>query len=391
MFPLLAEAIEALEPPSDDASLAEVLRLRDRLEAKISVGVAAFDAAGRWDLDYASSTTAWLCQQGMSANTAAMLVRSARCVRNAPVIGAAWLDGTLSGGQVQAIAANVSDRVAALFAEHQTELVSALAGLSVRETALAMQSWRAKADALLDDGEPPEPERSLHLSRTFGGRAELRGSLDPATATPVETALRVAASDDDELTGARTPAERRADALADICRFFLDHQQGAPATGRHRPHLNIVVPLDDLDHGRTLDGTPLDADNVRALLCDSNVHRVLSDGGSTILDYGRSTRTTPPALFTALALRDGHCRLVPGCDRPPEWCDAHHVVPWEDGGETNLENLVLGCSHHHHVLHRRRWKQRLDADGSFTVTTPERRTWTTHPQGALPITVQLAS
>ena len=390
MFPLLTEAIEALDPPSDNASLVAMVALRDRLDAKVAQGVAEFDAAGLWELDHASSTTAWLRQQGMGAGAAAMLVRTARCVRTAPAVADAWLTGELTSGQVQAIVVNVSDRTAPLFAEHAAGVVPALIGLSVRETALAMQAWRAKADALFDDGER-EPERSLHCSRTFGGQVELRGSLDPATAAPVEAALRVATSDDDELTGERTPAERRADALADICRFFLDHQSSASTTGRHRPHVNIVVPVDDVAQGRTLDGVLLDADAVRALLCDSNVHRVLSDGRSTILDYGRSTRTAPPPLFTAVSLRDGHCRLVPGCDRGPDWCDAHHVVPWEEGGETRLDNLVLGCAHHHHVLHRRRWAQRLDADGSFTVTTPDGRTWTTYAQGALPLTVRLAS
>jgi 5-methylcytosine-specific restriction protein A len=173
-----------------------------------------------------------------------------------------------------------------------------------------------------------------------------------------------------------------------VCRFFLDHQDTATELGRHRPHVNVVVDLDDVvgngGGGRTLDGHLLDPEAIRLLLCDANVHRVVTDGAGSILDYGRSTRTTSPALFTALTLRDGHCRLVPGCDRGPEWCDAHHVVPWEDGGATNLANLVLGCSRHHHLLHRRRWDQRLAADGSLTITTPDGRTWTTHAHGAMP-------
>jgi hypothetical protein len=114
------------------------------------------------------------------------------------------------------------------------------------------------------------------------------------------------------------------------------------------------------------------------------VHRVVTDGASTILDYGRATRTTPPALFTALVLRDGHCRLVEGCDRGPAWCDAHHVTAWEDGGTTSLDNLVLGCSRHHHTLHRQHWRQHLAPDGTYTITTPDGRTWTTHPRGTIP-------
>jgi 5-methylcytosine-specific restriction protein A len=150
----------------------------------------------------------------------------------------------------------------------------------------------------------------------------------------------------------------------------------------------VIVDLDDVTGdatgGRTVDGALLDPEAIRLLLCDSNVHRVVTDGAGSILDYGRSTRTAPPALFTALVLRDGHCRLVPGCDRGPQWCDAHHVVPWEDGGETALDNMVLACSRHHHLLHRQHWEQRLAADGSLTITTPVGRTWSTHARGAIP-------
>ena len=33
------------------------------------------------------------------------------------------------------------------------------------------------------------------------------------------------------------------------------------------------------------------------------------------------------------------CRW-PGCDRPPGWCEAHHLVWWEQDGRTDLDNLT---------------------------------------------------
>jgi len=87
-----------------------------------------------------------------------------------------------------------------------------------------------------------------------------------------------------------------------------------------------------------------------------------------------------PALFTALSLRDGGCRH-PGCDRPVDWCDAHHVVPVERGGPTALANLVLTCRRHHVLVHQAGWRQRLDADGTLHVTDPSGRTHTSHPPG----------
>jgi hypothetical protein len=31
--------------------------------------------------------------------------------------------------------------------------------------------------------------------------------------------------------------------------------------------------------------------------------------------------------------------------------DGHHITHWADGGETALDNLILLCRHHHHLVH----------------------------------------
>jgi 5-methylcytosine-specific restriction protein A len=392
----MASAVEAFEPPADLVSLTDALQARDVFEAKLALGIAAIDRAGLWDLDHATSGVAWLRQHGrMSGGPAKALLNAGRRASDVPALAEAWVDGRLSTAQVQAIIANVSAKTAELFAEHAPDLVPRLVPLSVLDTATAMQRWRANAEALLGEKEPPSPERSLFASRTFVGQLELKGSFVSDDASVVEQALKVAVTEDDEATGVRSPCERRADALADVCRFFLDHQDSTADLGRHRPHLNVIVDLDDVvgdaAGGCTVDGGLLDPDAIRVLLCDSNVHRVVTDGKGSILDYGRSTRTAPPALFTALVLRDGHCRLVEGCDRGPQWCDAHHVVPWEDGGETSIENMVLACSRHHHLLHRQHWRQRLADDGALTINTTDGRTWTTVPGGAAQARLRFAS
>jgi HNH endonuclease len=68
------------------------------------------------------------------------------------------------------------------------------------------------------------------------------------------------------------------------------------------------------------------------------------------LEVGRATRVVSPAQRTALAVRDGGC-VFPGCDRPPAWCDAHHLRHWLHGGTTDLANLVLLCRAHHRAVH----------------------------------------
>ena len=70
------------------------------------------------------------------------------------------------------------------------------------------------------------------------------------------------------------------------------------------------------------------------------------------LDVGRTKRLVTPALLAALWARDKGCTF-PGCGRPPQWSDAHHVKHWVDGGPTALLNLALLCAFHHTWVHQR--------------------------------------
>lgn len=237
----LAEAVRELEPPTDRDDLAAVLRVRDQFEAKLALGIAAFDRDALWELDNQTSAVAWLRNHGVAPGDALGLVKAGRRAADVPAVAEAWLSGRLSGGQIKAIVANVSDKAAELFSEHAPDLIPVLEPMGIQETARAMQLWRERADALLDKGEPKEPERSLHASETFQGRTELKGSFVAATGDVIRTALRTAETADDEATGTRTPAERRADALTDLCRFFLDHRDTVVNQRRRRPHLNVLI------------------------------------------------------------------------------------------------------------------------------------------------------
>src|SRR5436190_6366102 len=217
-------------------------------------------------------------------------------------------------------------------------------------------------------------DRAVHLSPGPDGWHEVTGRLDPVGARVVQAALDAAATPDiDE--PARTRAQRRADALVAVARHFLHHADVAATSRGSRPDVTVVVTLADLERrtGRTLDRELLDAAAIGSLLCDAGVHRLVTDGHSMVLDAGRTTRSVSHHLFTALAVRDGGCRF-PGCDRPVSWCEAHHVVPWEDGGPTDRTNLVLLCwRHHHDFAHHPRWQLKLLPDATVEVTTPDGR------------------
>jgi hypothetical protein len=384
MFDRLAQEIEELSIPVDGGALARVLVVLDRLTEKVTAAVGDFDAAGLWADDGCTSMHPWLRSRGVARRDAGRLVATARRLRQLPVTAAAWAAGELSGSQVQVIVGHLNDRRVALFAEHEAALVPSLVALDVDGTERALGEWARKADAVLDDDQPADaqPKREAHLSRTLGDRYLLDASLDAEGGALAEVALRIADPDDRE----RSWAERRGEALVTVLRFFCDNQQGFTG-GRHRPHLNVVVDLESLEqggHAMVVGGPWLDGPTVERLLCDCSIHRVVFRGVSGILDYGQSTRTATAGQWAALVARDQHCRF-PGCDRPVQWCDAHHVRWFRHGGHTALDNLVVLCTRHHHLLHSRAgWDAKLLPDGELHVTKPDGTVMVTRPPARAP-------
>jgi len=380
MLESLAAAIENLVLPVDGDSLVHAIALRDQLDARIAEATAGFEATGWWAGDASASMVAWLQAHARMTRRSAQRLRSlAARLRRLPVCAQAYSDGTLSGGQIDAIVAHLDDEVMETFVAQEAELVPYLIPLTVAGVSRAMGVWLVRARP--EPAEPKEPDRSLHLSRTLDDRWVLDGSLDAEGGSVVATALRLAMPAQDDR--AKSPATRRADALVDLCRFFLDHQQ-THAGGRHRPHMNVVVEIDDLKAGRggqVVDGPGLDGPTVSRLFCDCSVHRVVMAGRSAVLDYGTATRTIPAPLWSSLVIRDEHCRF-PGCDRPSVWCEGHHVVWVTHGGPTELPNLILLCSRHHHVLHQPGWHAKLLPDATFEVTDPDGIVRSTSPPRA---------
>jgi hypothetical protein len=57
------------------------------------------------------------------------------------------------------------------------------------------------------------------------------------------------------------------------------------------------------------------------------------------------------------------------------------VTPWEEGGPTSLENLRAACDFHHHLVHLPGWSDKLEPDGTVTITRPDGTTLTRPPRG----------
>ena len=229
-----------------------------------------------------------------------------------------------------------------------------------RELRRACAHFRTLARA---DGVEPRAHDGLTISSTYDGRSVLHAELSEAAAEVVVTAVHAFTdppSDGDD----RTPARRRADALVRMAEVALatlpEHAD------RARTRATVIIDWATLRHHvpGALDGEftgSIHPAEIDRLLCDSSVSRVVTGPQGLPLDVGRSRRTVPPPLRRAVIVRDRGCRF-PGCDRPPGWCDAHHVIHWRNGGRTALDNLVLLCDHHHQVVHRPGWTVKFDGD-----------------------------
>ena len=91
------------------------------------------------------------------------------------------------------------------------------------------------------------------------------------------------------------------------------------------------------------------AETSERLSCDCSKCTIEEDESGDPLNIGRKSRQIPPAMRRALWARDGGCRF-PGCTNH-KFVDGHHIKHWQDGGETSLDNLVLLCRFHHHLVH----------------------------------------
>jgi Domain of unknown function (DUF222)/HNH endonuclease len=334
------------------------------------------DRRGLFRRDGFLSTASWLSARFRIAwGVARDHVRMARAIDRMPVLRSTVRTGDVPISAVRILAA-AHEAEPDAFARAEERLVEAarvhpLAGL---QRVVAVWRQVVEREHELDGADAVRDRRRLHASATLAGSVRVDGDLDPETGETLLTALR-AVLDAEARSGAaddRTPPQRRADALGEICRRFLDHGD-RPAVAGERPHVTVTVAADalhtDADTGaevlRNHDATtpaiagvgeldhagPVPKELARQLACDASVMRVVLSGGSEPLDVGRRTPVVPAGLRRAVIVRDRHCRF-PGCDRPQSWCDAHHVRHWADGGPTALSNLVLLCRRHHGMVHR---------------------------------------
>lgn len=242
---------------------------------------------------------------------------------------------------------------------HEAELVGQARNLDPTTYARYLQHFRAMVDpdGILDDARMAHETRFLSMSSTMDGVFYLKGKLDADAGSVVEAAL-VALTPAHHPGDWRSPGNRRADALVDMARTVLD-SGSAPEVAGERPHVTLTVSAEtmawlSLEPAEIGNGLPVPVETASRHLCDAMVTLIELDRKGNPLNMGRTRRTVTAKQRKALNLRDRGCRF-PGCDRPWWWTDAHHLIAWEFGGPSDLDNLILLCRHHHKLVHEGGW------------------------------------
>jgi len=327
---------------------------------------------------HATSTTTWLrAQLKVTPQTARRLVELGAAVDRYPELCQALCDGRVDIEQAAIIAAAVS------------ELPDEIGMDAGRRAEAMLIGWAADIDAhglrklgrrILEHVAPEIAEaadeaalrrqdarahqaRRLTLTPVAPGQVRIAGILDAEAAAIVNAALDPLCTPrpgDD-----RSPAQRRADALTEVCRLALTTTK-LPRNGGDRPQIMVTMPYDVLARrvgAGVLDtGERLSPAAARRIACDAGVVPVQLGGAGQVLDLGRTRRLISGSLRRALIARDRGCAF-PDCDRPARWSEGHHIVSWLDGGTTSLNNAVLLCWRHHRTIHDSDWQVQIAADG----------------------------
>lgn len=240
---------------------------------------------------------------------------------------------------------------------------------------------RARRDALDEAGialreQERRDRRYLHLIPQADGMTRITGLLDPESAAIITGAVdaitaprrggprfvdptqsaRAAAIENDS----RTTPQLALDGLVELIRVGTLADRGR-ILGARRVGVRVHVAERDLRRGAgaaRIEGQtdPVSIATAERIACESGVLPIAVGFDGQPLDVGRTQRTFTGRQRIALAARDGGCRF-PGCDRPPEWTEAHHINEWlRDSGRTDLADGILLCRQHHMLVHNMGWR-----------------------------------
>ena len=330
----------------------------------------------------------WWC--GLDGRTAREQLRVIRKLQGLALVQAEFEAGRLTYSKVRALtraadASNEAMLVALagdLTATQLERVVGALESARQvltpsdddrRRTQCGVTRW-VDATGLVHHEVVSAPEEAGLVDAALGFGADNLYQLAKAKAK--EAKAKAAGADEVEAPTPRpTAARRRLDALLWVLKRGLINANRTDLIDESRYLVMLHVRegqamvTDDgkVDLGNGLAVTPR---TLRRLGCGGLVQGMLHGVDGRPLDLGDRVRLATRDQRLALRAMYPTCE-IPGCDVPFDWCEVHHLVPWEHGGPTDMANLRPRCKFHHYLVHEGGWREVLGIDGRTVLLPPD--------------------
>lgn len=356
---LCDQASEAIARVDLDAATPQALALGalglqrhlDRVKALHAKVVLAADRALVWQGSGARNMADWLAANTNTSYADALnRTKLGASLDRSPELAAAVESGEISS----ATAETLHDTIASPpDGADLGELIDAVKGAGPRDAKAATERWK---EIVSTESEEEREDRRYQL-RSVVSSAPVDGIVTTTVKLPVYESRQFMCAIS-HVAGKYDPADQRtteqrlADGLVQLCSAYAN---GDVKGGRECPTVLVTVPVDSYtgateEPGTTAYGDRVPAHVVRRISENAAMQKVMTVG-SHVVNLGRSVRFASEQQYRALVVRDGGCRW-PGCHIPAAWCEIDHLLPAHAGGATDLDNLVMWCSHHHHEKHR---------------------------------------
>jgi hypothetical protein len=397
--------LASVDLPSCDASALQLIDRRLRLVGgfvNAGLGLVAQRSAELFEQGRGRAPEDLLSRGGRrSRHEAKKVVERGKVLHQQPAVSAAVGSGDVSGAHADALAAAASRLTPA-----QREILAARdADIAARARMMSPESFRSWLALLVGDitGDDGSGLAAAQRRRSRGwwkvdeasGMYIIHAELDPELGRRVVAALdrgvdRLWKAQSDQPGAALAPQlaelgvvpELKSD-RAHLAAFILtelvtDRPLGAAPGSLPDAALSVIIDLPTLLHGlhehsvcEWSDGVPVAVGTARRLACSARITPVVLDGQSKVLDLGREQRLANRAQRRALRAMYRTCQGG-SCSVPFGRCQIHHIVPFEDGGFTDLRNLLPLCSTHHHLVHEGGWHLSIDeATRAVTLIRPD--------------------
>ncbi len=370
--------IEGLTRSGLEERVTELIRLSSHVYER---QLAVFDAIDRLDDGGLDSADVSRSKGKTSSRKANKTAKTAKKLAKMPRTRKKLAEGSITDEHAEA-AADAADRSGDPDAADQE--------LSGSADLMPADLFQKRSREWADRNEPVDKAEARHARQRRLRHARMwtddehmfafAGAADPITGAKIKAAWNEEADRLWRLDGGRdgTPDEtrssdqRRLDALANlICGHTGTATDTPPPTqaatptknakkkATHPKHQGLLVIdlaryLGDTNGTATITGGgPIPQSVLEEMLADTALTPLLVDGDGQPLWLGRTQRLPSPAQWQALIARDQRCRI---CGADPSKCEAHHIIFWEHGGPTDITNLILLCTKHHHDIHDRGFK-----------------------------------